>query len=66
MRDPVGDVANFLEEYERSYGANHPPFHRGSYAQVKLAWEILYNRMLISGLSGSWGCQTRVAISSGE
>jgi len=34
VRDPVGDVANFLEEYERSYGANHPPFHRGSYAQA--------------------------------
>ena len=36
VRDPVGDVVNFVEEYERSYGTNHPTFHRGSYAQVNL------------------------------
>ena len=36
VRDPVGDVATFVEEYERSYGTNHPAFHRGSYAQVNL------------------------------
>ena len=32
----MGDVATFMEEYERSYGPNHPTFHRGSYAQVNL------------------------------
>ena len=36
VRDPVGDVVTFVEEYERSYGTNHPPFHRGSYAQVSI------------------------------
>ena len=32
----MGDVVAFIEEYERSYGAYHPVFHRGSYAQVIL------------------------------
>jgi len=34
VRDPTGDVETFIEQYERSYGVNHPPFHRDSYAQA--------------------------------
>ena len=28
-------METFIEQYERSYGVNHPPFHRDSYAQVE-------------------------------
>ena len=49
VRDPVGDVATFMEEYERSYGPNHPTFHRGSYAQVNmLVFLILLNAHFVS------------------
>jgi len=34
VADPRGDVAAFHREFEQTYGAVHPPFHRGSYAQV--------------------------------
>ena len=35
VRDPLGDVNSFCAEYEATYGAIHPPFHRSSYAQVR-------------------------------
>ena len=35
VRDPLGDVTSFCAEYEATYGALHPPFHRSSYAQVR-------------------------------
>ena len=35
VRDPLGDVTSFCVEYEATYGALHPPFHRSSYAQVR-------------------------------
>lgn len=34
VRDPVGDVVAFCEEYEARYGPLHPPFQRSSYAQA--------------------------------
>ena len=63
VRDPVGDVATFMEDYERSYGTNHPTFHRGSYAQVNT---FLYSTMIISCVSGAWSGQERVAVSTGK
>lgn len=34
MTDPAGTVVSFIQEYERTYGDQHPHFYPGTYSQV--------------------------------
>ena len=34
VRDPVGDVRAFLDQFREKYGEVHPDFYDGSYSQV--------------------------------
>lgn len=34
LTDPLGDVTNFIQNFEGSFGRNHPNFFRGTYSQA--------------------------------